>query len=397
MKKHFVYLSFVLLLSLFLSPFSAMSYGESKRIQAPDLSSASYLPLADGGFFVFGQSSHNESEMLNDVATCMKLDDDGSELWRVNFPFSTETTSFIFAIELPDDIVAVMVKERMEAEPTGRRTVIRIRSGDILGYDEINPGDNVVSPNIMPAKDGYFAFYGERSEPDMNGDERHFPVVEKRTIDGLIEWRHVFEENEVYFEHSLAVEGGYVFSGHVDVQGNNEEKSEGAFAMIGDTGELIWMTTIPAEYRKSFGDMWKRADETILALGNNMKINGQNELLLSGIANNGTLLWEKAIEFGGNKGWFSLYGLYLTDDGFLAMNMNESELVPSSLVFLNEELSVVMAEDITFPENTILMNVWCMKQGDTYAFCALVEDVATQDIWIELYSAADLLEKIKSN
>ena len=285
--------------------------------------------------------------------------------------------------------------ERLDYEPTGRRTVVRVRDGKILGYDEINPGDGVISPRIMRAKDGYFAFYGEYSKLDIYGRVMHIPVVEKRAKEGSIEWRHIFDENEVYFEHCLSVEEGYVFSGFADVQGNDEEQSEGAFAMLSETGELLWITTFPAEYRKTYANMWQNADGTILSYGNNRYRSGQAELLLSCIARDGTLLWEKVFEIGKRDDWSSLYGMIPVDGGFLAMNENENERVPSSLVFLNDELSVVWAEDISFPEHTMLINVWCMQHGNESIFGVLVQDRETFDKWIELFSAENLMEKAK--
>lgn len=393
MKKRAAILILSVFLLLHFSCTIALAQEASSRIILPDMFSSKVLLLSDGSFLVYGRSHWNDLGYASDQ--CINLDDTGEERWRVEMPATFEETHFTSAIELDDGVVAIMQSDRTDATEALKWSIVRVQDGNILGIDAVTPGNDATWPVLLPAREGYLVFYGERAEPDAFGGFMHIPVLEKRDMDGTSQWRYVFRD-ELHFENCISVDGGYVFSGSVEVQDNDRQDTQGIFAKLTDAGELDWTLKVPSDRWKTFGEMWQRPDGTILSTGRHMfdwkgDAESSSELLLACITADGTLLWEKA--YGTDAPWYWLAGRMPFEEGFLAFNIREGERVPSELLFLDGEFVVKRRDEIDWPNGCALVNLWRSNHGNDNGMIIHIQDMETKRSWIEFTTVQDYINE----
>ncbi len=269
----------------------------------PDsLSAAEMLPLPDGGLLLAGSARPEGSNVS--AATAVRLDADGRALWTYA-PAQASRAYFMSAVPLAEDAFVLLCQiDSKGGEVYATWEITRVQAGEAVASEALVPGNPAVPPQLFPAEDGFYVFYGERTEKDRHGGTFHVPVLEKRDAAGSILWRHVFDQHELYFSASLPTRAGTVFFGRVEEQETGKRNTYGIAVKVSGDGEMLWATESPSTFMKNYAVAAETENGDLLAVGSHayplqakIGVNPQTGVVAR-FSPEGALLWEKEYDLG---------------------------------------------------------------------------------------------------
>lgn len=362
MKKLMIKLLCVVFAFLFASTAYAQEAMEiTDTVELPIRHNGSIFPQADGGFVISGRPF--QSDPSGSLESILKIDADGQTVWQ--HLLLPEMQSYIyFFVPMRDDTYALL------RECDDGREVIVMQNGEIVYTEMINAGNPAIWPNLMPAQDGFFIFYGERTEKDRHGGTFHVPVLEKRDQTGALQWRYVFDQDELSLRGVLPVEDGYLFFGSTEEQVTGKRKSEAIIVKMRNDGSLQWIArSSPKGQWKEYENAVRMPGGDILAVGShtymtNKKI-GVNPAhgIIARISSTGELLWEK--EFDWDIESFSFGAMVAVEQGYLIIGQEIDYCPPLHVLLVDENGETINKWTLRQPEAFFTGWVGLDTTGDT--------------------------------
>ena len=319
----------------------------------------SIIQTSDGGYAILGHSNSVDGDLEGKALPVhdywlLKLDAEGNLQWSKTYGGSKDDRGQS-VIQTTDGGYA-LVGYAMSDDGDGSNNegfhdnwIVRLdASGNILWEHSFGFSGHDHSYDVVQTKDGGFFFAGFLDVTQSNGEgnfgkgsylTRH-GVGEfwgtKLDADGNLEWRRYFGGTNNDRAHSVvqADDGGYVLAGFSESDDFDVSNTKGSYdfwvVKVDGKGTLLW--------EKSFGGtgieisygIVKTQDGGYAITGNTFstdtdvsKNNGESDVWLIKIDDNGNLLWEST--FGGT-GFDAAHGLDVTSNGGFVIAGNSKSL-----------------------------------------------------------------------
>lgn len=260
------------------------TYGGSKDDRGQSL-----LQTSDGGYAIVGYAMSDDGDGSNNEGFhdnwIVRLDVSGNILWEKSFGFAGHDHSYD-AVQTTDG--GFFFSGFLDVTSSG-------------GQGNDGKGTNL-------AAHGVGEFWGTRL--DANGD---------------LQWRRYFggTNNDRAYGAVQASDGGFVMAGSSESDDFNISNAKGSYdfwvVKVDKTGQMLWERSFGGTGIDKSYDIVKTSDGSYAIIGNTFssdtdisKNNGESDVWLIKIDDNGNLLWEKT--FGGTD-FDAAHGLGTTADG----------------------------------------------------------------------------------
>lgn len=309
----------------------------------------------DGGFAVLGFSNSTDGDLAGKTTAVndywlLKLDAEGNLQWNKTYGGSKDDRGQS-VVQTSDGGYAI-VGYAMSDDGDGSNNegfhdnwILRLDvNGNILWEKSFGFSGHDHSYDVTETSDGGLFFTGfldvtssggEGNEGKGNYLTRH-GVGEfwgtKLDIDGNLVWRRYFggTNNDRSFGVLEANDGGILMAGASESNDFDVSNSKGSYdfwvVKVSSTGTLLWESSFGGTGIDKSYDIVKTNDNSYVITGNTFstdgdisKNNGESDVWLIKIDDNGNLVWEKT--FGGT-GFDAARGLSLTSDGGFAIAGN---------------------------------------------------------------------------
>ncbi|WP_420321042.1 hypothetical protein [Flagellimonas sp.] len=308
----------------------------------------SVIQTSDGGYAVLGFSNSMDGDMVGKTTDVndywlLKLDAEGNLMWNKTYGGSKDDRGQS-VIQTTDGGYAI-VGYAMSDDGDGSNNegfhdnwMLRLdASGNILWEKSFGFSGHDHSYDVVQTSDGGFFFSGFLDVTSSGGDgnngkgnylTRH-GVGEfwgtKLDADGNLQWRRYFggSNNDRSYGVVQADDGGFVLAGASESNDFDITDPKGSYDFwvlkVSGTGDLLWQKSYGGTGIDKAYAIAKTADNGYVITGNTFstdtdisKNNGESDVWLIKIDDNGNLVWEKS--FGGTA-FDAAQGLNLTTDG----------------------------------------------------------------------------------
>ena len=344
-------LSLALLLCCYPAARAQAPYGETLLLET-DMRVYETTPLEDGGFVLAGWYLEPPTAVLRQV------DAEGREVWAVETP-AEERSNYSDVVPLPDGSLvmfqetAMLMRNAPDYFPS-RRDIVRIKDGIVLSKTPFEPGDIQLWPSLLPAPEGYFAFYGERRE--KRGGTFHVPALEYRDSEGTLRWKKVFDENELHFSGVLPVPGGFLGYGVQEEQQSGQRKNEALLMKLDEGGNILWQFTLAGEDGMHFHGALQREDGNFLLMGTHTYRETKDDPLpqrtfFACVSPDGEVLWQKECAPGDTLD--SAQMLFAAEQGILTLARGRRYGEQPVLALLDEDANLLHYWDAPYDQKTL--------------------------------------------
>lgn len=279
------------------------------------------------------------------VLRCMNTQ--GHEVWSV--ALAEANASLISDLAVLDDGKLVMIQDNEQpksSEPYShvKRNIILVKDGQILSVYPLDPGAPPIPPAVFRADDGYFVFYGERMGKDKHGGTFYATALEWRDLNGNLQRKQVFEDQEISLYGVASVADGYLFYGSEEDQKTGDRNTMALLMKLDKSGNVIWRTTVPGERWKHISSLTPSSEGHLFAVGGHVLQPTQKEEfptrgIRMGFSPDGQLLWEEDHTEGDPA--YSMGSVYATQEGFIALVSDDRFLSPGYLALLDASGNVL--------------------------------------------------------
>ena len=332
----------------------------------------SVIETADGGFAVLGYSNSTDGDLAGKTMAVndfwlLKLDSEGDLQWSRTYGGSKDDKgqSVIQTLDGGYAIVGYAMSDDGDGsnnEGFHDNWILKLdSSGNILWERSFGFSGHDHSYDVLQTDDGGFFFAGFLDVTQSNGEgnfgkgaylTRH-GVGEfwgtKLDADGNLQWRRYFGGTNNDRAHGVvqADDGGYVMAGFSESDDFDISNTKGSYdfwvVKVDKNGSMLWESSFGGTGIEIAYGISKTNDGGYAVVGNTFstdtdisKNNGESDLWLIKIDDNGNLLWEKT--FGGSgfeaghgvyttkKGGFVIAGNSKSMDGDATENMGENDL-----------------------------------------------------------------------
>jgi hypothetical protein len=280
----------------------------------------------------------------------VKLNNSGNIVWKRKVKAAGFNVGAIVK-ETTDGGFIVM--GRSDADISGDKTensnggddiwILKLNSVGIIVWQNTIGGSGVDGPACInqTADGGYIV--GGSSTSNISGDktENNFGLgydywILKLNSSGVIEWQKTIGGNQSDLLSSILAtnDGGYIISGisESNISGNKTENSNGLYdywvVKIDAVGTIQWQNTIGGSDEENGGYLTITNEGDYIIAGTSMSnisgdktqnSKGLSDYWLIKLAQNGTIIWDKAI---GGSGYDDLSSIITTTDGGIALAGN---------------------------------------------------------------------------
>ncbi len=330
------------------------------------------IQTSDGGFAVLGYSSSTDGDIVGKTTEVndywlLKLDAEGNLLWNKTYG-GTKDDRGQSVVQTSDGGYAI-VGYAMSDDGDGSNNegfhdnwILRLdANGNILWEKSFGFSGHDHSYDVTQTSDGGLFFAGFLDVTSSGGEgntgkgsylTRH-GVGEfwgtKLDIDGNLVWRRYFggTNNDRSFGVLEANDGGLLMAGASESNDFDVSNSKGSYdfwvVKVSSTGTLLWESSFGGTGIDKSYDIVKTNDNAYVITGNTFSTdtdisrnNGESDVWLIKIDDNGNLVWEKT--FGGTAfdaarglsttadGGFVIAGNSKSVDGDLQENKGENDL-----------------------------------------------------------------------
>ncbi len=330
------------------------------------------MQTSDGGFAVLGYSSSTDGDIVGKTTEVndywlLKLDAEGNLLWNKTYGGTKDDRgqSVVQTSEGGYAIVGYAMSDDGDGsnnEGFHDNWILRLdANGNILWEKSFGFSGHDHSYDVTQTSDGGLFFAGFLDVTSSGGEgntgkgsylTRH-GVGEfwgtKLDIDGNLVWRRYFggTNNDRSFGVLEANDGGLLMAGASESNDFDVSNSKGSYdfwvVKVSSTGTLLWESSFGGTGIDKSYDIVKTNDNAYVIIGNTFSTdtdisrnNGESDVWLIKIDDNGNLVWEKT--FGGTAfdaarglsttadGGFVIAGNSKSVDGDLQENKGENDL-----------------------------------------------------------------------
>ncbi len=291
------------------------TYGGSKDDRGQSLAQTK-----DGGYILTGYAMSDDGDGSNNEGFhdnwILKLDVSGNIEWEKSFGFSGHDHSY--------DII--------QTQDGGFFFIgfLDITAARADGYDE---------KGQFLTRHGVGEFWGTKIDAQGN-----------------VQWRKFFGGTNNDRAHAVVQsnDGGFVMSGFSESDDFDISDSKGSYdfwvVKISSTGDLVWERSLGGSGIEISYDIAKTTDNGYVITGNTFsndadvsKNNGESDVWLIKLADNGNLLWEKT--FGGTQ-FDAAQGVYTSmDGGFLIVGNSKSSDLDADANMGENDLWIIKTDD----------------------------------------------------
>ncbi|NAY91558.1 hypothetical protein GTQ34_06485 [Muricauda sp. JGD-17] len=319
----------------------------------------SVIQTVDGGFAILGYSNSTDGDLAGKVLAVndywlLKLDSDGNLQWSKTYGGSKDDRGQA-VIQTTDGGYAI-VGYAMSEDGDGTNNegfhdnwILRLdASGNMLWEQSFGFSGHDHSYDVVQTEDGGFFFAGFLDVTQSNGAgnfgrgaylTRH-GVGEfwgtKLDADGNLQWRRYFGGTNNDRAHGVvqADDGGFVMAGFSESDDFDISNTKGSYdfwvVKVDKNGSMLWERSFGGTGIEIAYDITKTLDGGYAITGNTFSTdtdvsnnNGESDLWLIKINDDGELLWEKT--FGGS-GFEAGQGLRETADGGFVIAGNSKSM-----------------------------------------------------------------------
>ena len=369
MKRHLIYLLAVALVSCSNDDRETTTVEEtpvSGEIQwvknyggSGEDTAQSVIETADGGFAVLGYSNSTDGDLAGKTMAVndfwlLKLDSEGDLQWSRTYGGSKDDKgqSVIQTLDGGYAIVGYAMSDDGDGsnnEGFHDNWILKLdSSGNILWERSFGFSGHDHSYDVLQTDDGGFFFAGFLDVTQSNGEgnfgkgaylTRH-GVGEfwgtKLDADGNLQWRRYFGGTNNDRAHGVvqADDGGYVMAGFSESDDFDISNTKGSYdfwvVKVDKNGSMLWESSFGGTGIEIAYGISKTNDGGYAVVGNTFstdtdisKNNGESDLWLIKIDDDGNLLWEKT--FGGS-GFEAGHGVYTTEKGGFVIAGNSKSM-----------------------------------------------------------------------
>lgn len=312
------------------------TYGGSEREVINDI-----VQTTDLGFMALGekyQPDRKEGEAL----TILKTDASGNLMWKKMFDENGNETEGFAMAATPDRhyVITGIVKNLNMVSNAFYNSGGEGQSLYLLKVDESgnkiwsrrfnlssSPGATTTGVAVTAARDGSYIVTGnisrsggteqpnERQAEPAGGNEARNMLLAKVSAGGSLLWAKEYSANRITAGFTVIEkkEGGFLVAGIATVDESNN--LDICVLSLAENGSMLWAKTLGGPQFESVSDVAQMPDGGFVISGMTASYgNGFDDALLLKIANNGTLLWAKAI---GGKNIENGTRMALTADGIV--------------------------------------------------------------------------------
>lgn len=313
------------------------------------------IKTSEGGFTVLGYSESNDRDVTLNAGSkdfwIVKLDILGNITWQKSFGFSgndfgislTETSDKGFLIVGELDVTASGGQGNSRASSRhagGDFWAIKLDSNGSKQWSKYFGGSFTDTPRgVVETDDGNFIIVGSSDSKDVdisnNKGTYDFWVI-KIDSSGKLIWEKNFGGKEIDEARGIVKsdDGSYIIVGDTrSSDGNITNQKGGADVWVikmNDNGDLIWQKSFGGSNFDVARSISKTKDNEFLIAGSSRssdsdveKNEGQNDLWVLKIDNNGQLLWQKSV--GGTEIDFAYDATELTDNSIVVVGESSSK------------------------------------------------------------------------
>ncbi len=308
----------------------------------------SVIQTADGGYAVLGYSNSTDGDLTGKTMTVndfwfLKLDSQGDLQWSKTYGGSKDDKgqSVIQTVDGGYAIVGYAMSDDGDGsnnEGFHDNWILRLdSSGNVLWEKSFGFSGHDHSYDVIQTDDGGFFFAGFLDVTQSNGEgnfgkgaylTRH-GVGEfwgtKLDANGNLQWRRYFGGTNNDRAHGVvqADDGGYVMAGFSESDDFDISNTKGSYdfwvVKVDKNGSMLWESSFGGTGIEIAYDITKTQDGGYAVVGNTFstdtdvsKNNGESDLWIIKIDDDGNLLWERT--FGGS-GFDAGHGIHTTVEG----------------------------------------------------------------------------------